>query len=437
MNLYKRSSLFYNALKIFTSKLFSNNQIQPTTPRINLSKRISCFDGLQSHGVIGSFSISSKLGFLSGFKFDQSSLFSGFSRRCYHVDSNNVHHFKQRGYRTWVKNRKKLSIFGFGGVLCGIMYYENCEVVPYTKRKHLVLMSRKFERKMGEYVFDEVKKSFSRKILPPLHPESIRVRLIAKDVIKALERGLGDERVWSDVGYASEGIGWGKSDGNGSLKAVRDVPKGRVHWEEDGLREVLDDSWVIESRKRGGKVSTRHLDGMKWEVLVVDEPVVNAFCVPGGKIVIYTGMLKKLKSDVEVATVIGHEVGHVVARHSAEEITKGVWLLAFELFLHLLFVPRAVVAMPYLLLEFPSSRRMEMEADYIGLLLTASAGYDPREAPRVYEKLRSEELPIEEYLSTHPSGKTRSQLLAQAQVMDEAFSLYREAISGSRIQGFL
>lgn len=80
-----------------------------------------------------------------------------------------------------------------------------------------------------------------------------------------------------------------------------------------------------------------------------------------------------------------------------------------------------------------------MEADYIGLLLVASAGYDPRVAPKVYEKLGqiSGESRMRDYLSTHPSGKKRAQLLAQAQVMDEALAIYREVRAGYGVEGFL
>lgn len=82
---------------------------------------------------------------------------------------------------------------------------------------------------------------------------------------------------------------------------------------------------------------------------------------------------------------------------------------------------------------------MEMEADYIGLLLMASAGYNPRIAPSVYEKLGkiSGESALRDYLSTHPSGKKRAQLLAQAKVMDEALTIYREVQAGKGIEGFL
>lgn len=83
--------------------------------------------------------------------------------------------------------------------------------------------------------------------------------------------------------------------------------------------------------------------------------------------------------------------------------------------------------------------RMEMEADYIGLLLIASAGYDPRVAPTVYERLGkvTGESALRDYLSTHPSGKKRAQLLAQAKVMEEALTVYREVIAGRGVEGFL
>lgn len=82
--------------------------------------------------------------------------------------------------------------------------------------------------------------------------------------------------------------------------------------------------------------------------------------------------------------------------------------------------------------------RMEIEADYIGLLLMASAGYDPRVAPKVFEKLGqvSGDSAMQNYLSTHPSGKRRSKLLSEANVMQEALSIYREAVAGREVDGF-
>lgn len=82
---------------------------------------------------------------------------------------------------------------------------------------------------------------------------------------------------------------------------------------------------------------------------------------------------------------------------------------------------------------------MEIEADYIGLLLMAAAGYDPRIAPKVYEKLGklTGESVLRDYLTTHPSGKTRAKLLTQAKVMEEALTIYGETLSGHGVEGFL
>ncbi|KAL0925810.1 hypothetical protein M5K25_004180 [Dendrobium thyrsiflorum] len=89
--------------------------------------------------------------------------------------------------------------------------------------------------------------------------------------------------------------------------------------------------------------------------------------------------------------------------------------------------------------DFEGGHGMEMEADYIGLLLVASAGFDPRVAPRVYEKLGqiTGDSALRDYLSTHPSSKRRAQILSQAEVMNEALALYRETIAGHGIAGFL
>lgn len=76
--------------------------------------------------------------------------------------------------------------------------------------------------------------------------------------------------------------------------------------------EILDDKWVQESRKaakgHGNEVATKHLEGLNWEVIVVRDDMVNAFCLPGGKIVVFTGLIDNFKTDPEIATVIGHEV---------------------------------------------------------------------------------------------------------------------------------
>ncbi|THG09504.1 mitochondrial metalloendopeptidase OMA1-like [Camellia sinensis] len=386
--------------------------------------------------------MSTTLGFQSGFKFKQNqhNPFHAFPRRFYNADRYDVQHFKPRGPRKWYNNPRTVFtvVLLSSGVIITV-YFGNLETVPHTNRKHFVLLSRNLEKQIGEAQFKQIKAAFNGKILPAIHPESIRVRLISQDIIGALHRGLRIGEAWNDLGYASVNDSISEIDGIEALVALSESKEGK--WYRDD--EVLDDKWVQKSRKkgkeRGSKPDTGHLEGLNWEVLVVDEPVVNAFCLPGGKIVVFTGLLQHFRTDPEIATIIGHEVGHAVARHIAEGITKNLWFVMLQLILFQFIMPDLVYTMSTLFLKLPFSRRMEMEADYIGLLLMASAGYDPRVAPKVYEKLGmiTGNSKLRDYLSTHPSGKKRAVLLSQAKVMEEAMAIYREAILGQGVLGFL
>ncbi|KAK8937014.1 hypothetical protein KSP39_PZI012325 [Platanthera zijinensis] len=370
-------------------------------------------------------------------------------RRFYNIARPELQHFRFRQRPRWYQNpRVVLVVVIVGGGAAVTLYYGNLETVPYTKRTHFVLLSPSVERQLGESQFNELKHALHGKILPAIHPDSIRVRVISKHIIEAVQRGLrqGDRR-WNDVDYASEQpspVFASHSSPEKSADTIRALTGGdeEVRWSKED--EVLDDGWVRQSRKdgaaRGSLPATRHLEGLNWEVLVVRDNMVNAMCLPGGKIIVFTGLLDNFRTDAEIATVIGHEVGHAIARHAAEGITKNLWFAILQLVLLQFFgMPDVINAMSNLLLRLPFSRRMEMEADYIGLLLIASAGFDPRIAPRVYEKLGqiTGDSALRDYLSTHPSSKKRAQILSQAQVMDEALTLYREAAAGRRVAGFL
>ncbi|CAA6656254.1 unnamed protein product [Spirodela intermedia] len=257
-------------------------------------------------------------------------------RRFFYVDRHQVHHFRRRGAHRWFENpRTVLLVVVFGGAGVVTLYYGNLEAVPYTKRTHFVLLSPTVERQLGESQFEHLKAELKDKMLPPTHPDSIRVRLIAKDIVDALQRG---------------------SESMSATGETRSRKAGEV---------------------RGLEPATEHLQGLNWEVVLVRNPTTNAMCLPGGKIIVFTGLLDNFRSDAEIATVIGHEVGHAVARHAAEGITKNLWVAVLQLILY----------------------QMEMEADYIGLLLLAAAGYDPRVAPMVYEKLGK--------ITGTPSGRER------------------------------
>ncbi len=162
------------------------------------------------------------------------------------------------------------------------------------------------------------------------------------------------------------------------------------------------------------------LNGYQWEYNLVESKDVNAWCMPGGKVVFYTGILPFTKDENGVAVVMGHEIAHAVANHGDERmsqallinfgavalaealrskpaLTQQLWMAAFGL--------GAQVGM-----MLPYSRMHEYEADYLGLIFMASAGYDPSEAVDFWErmsKLGGAKPP--EFLSTHPSDKARIQ----------------------------
>lgn len=163
----------------------------------------------------------------------------------------------------------------------------------------------------------------------------------------------------------------------------------------------------------------------KWEFNLVKSDQVNAFCMPGGKIVVYEGILKYASNDAELATVMSHEVSHALAKHSNERMSqqalKQMGGAALQLALskqsELL---RATANQVYglgseMLVILPYSRTHEYEADQIGLVLMAMAGYNPESAISFWQKMaagKKSETP--EFMSTHPSDNNRIEALKRA-----------------------
>jgi predicted Zn-dependent protease len=165
-------------------------------------------------------------------------------------------------------------------------------------------------------------------------------------------------------------------------------------------------------------VAARDKPNFDWQVTLLKSPKVNAFCLPGGKIVVYTGILPVTEDSAGLATVLGHEVAHATAEHAAERIYRehltetAIKILAGGT----AFTPGQYVRTIALLgagsevgLLLPWSREQESEADHIGLIYMARAGYDPDEALAFWERMaaasKGDEPP--EYASTHPSDENR------------------------------
>jgi metalloendopeptidase OMA1, mitochondrial len=163
----------------------------------------------------------------------------------------------------------------------------------------------------------------------------------------------------------------------------------------------------------------------QWEFIVFDDDKnANAFCLPGGKVGIYTGLFKYLKSDGDLATVISHEAAHALARHAGERLSQSTLAqmggTALSIGLGALGVsPTAgrVAMQGYGLgtqvgVLLPYSRVQESEADRIGLILMAKAGYDPELAVQFWERFatgKKDQAQVPQFLSTHPSDATRIQ----------------------------
>ena len=153
----------------------------------------------------------------------------------------------------------------------------------------------------------------------------------------------------------------------------------------------------------------------KWSVAVIDEPTLNAWCMPGGKMAIYTGIVRKLNlSDDEIAQIMGHEIAHALLGHGRERMSRAIAMQGgmvlgsvvsgYDLSV---LAPVADVA-----LTLPNSREGESEADRYGIELAARAGYDPHAAIKLWEKMSAASgngPPV--FLSTHPSPTNRIEAL--------------------------
>jgi predicted Zn-dependent protease len=152
-----------------------------------------------------------------------------------------------------------------------------------------------------------------------------------------------------------------------------------------------------------------------WEVNVIDSEQLNAFCMPGGKIMVYSGLINKIAlSDQEIAIVIGHEIAHALREHSREQVSQAMAAqTAIDIGASLLGLGAATSSMAssgyQALVASKFSRNDESESDRIGLELAARAGFDPRAGITLWEKMiaASGGNAPPEFLSSHPAGASR------------------------------
>ncbi|QNM91074.1 M48 family metallopeptidase [Aliarcobacter cryaerophilus] len=195
---------------------------------------------------------------------------------------------------------------------------------------------------------------------------------------------------------------------------------------EKSYKESLSELKVITGTKDALRVQTigqkiavaANQPNYKWEFNLVEDNQANAFCLPGGKVVVYTGILKYAKNDDQLATVISHEVAHALARHGAERVTQGMIQQGVGL---IGSVAVAATAPQYqnafnqayglgsnLGVMLPYGRMQESEADEIGIYLMHKAGYNVNEATKFWENMSEGKSGGNDFFSTHPSSQNRT-----------------------------
>jgi predicted Zn-dependent protease len=177
--------------------------------------------------------------------------------------------------------------------------------------------------------------------------------------------------------------------------------------------------------------------GFEWEANVIRDPeMVNAWCMPGGKIAVYTGILPVCQGETGLAVVLGHEIAHAIARHGTSRMSDTlVAQLGLEVAAassdEVAAYKEALALSVQLLVLMPFGRDDELEADHIGLIYMARAGYDPREAVAFWKRMAAAAggASPPEFLSTHPSNENR--IAAIERLLPEAVAIYEASGKGS------
>jgi len=178
------------------------------------------------------------------------------------------------------------------------------------------------------------------------------------------------------------------------------------------------------------------LSGYQWEFNLVESEDINAWCMPGGKVVVYTGILPIAKNETGLAVVMGHEIAHAIAEHGNERMSQGLIVQMGGMALSTAMKEQPETTRQLWMTAFgvgaqygmmlPYSRIQENEADRLGLVFMAMAGYDPSEAVGFWQRMSQEKKggAPPEFLSTHPSDETRIAKIKEA--IPEALKYYKK-----------
>ena len=181
------------------------------------------------------------------------------------------------------------------------------------------------------------------------------------------------------------------------------------------------------------------LSGYSWEFSLIKDPQVNAFCMPGGKIVIYEGILPYTQTEAGLAVVVGHEVAHAVAKHANERISQqmvaeygsaAIGGLLNKSSTTIQAIGNTVYGLGTQYgVMLPYSRKQEFEADHLGLIFMAIAGYNPNDAISFWQRMSTQGTSAPEFMSTHPSDENR--IAEMKKRLPEAMEYYN-AVTGKK-----
>ncbi len=203
--------------------------------------------------------------------------------------------------------------------------------------------------------------------------------------------------------------------------------------------------WTEMVQRVGKRIAVASGENFQWEIVLIEGPEVNAWCMPGGKIAVYTGIMPVLKNEAALAAVMGHEVAHATLRHGKQRyaraikenfigmivggaaIAGGQFLCKTETCKTLATLGGAAAGFALTFFNRKFSRGDESSADKEGQIFMARAGYDPSEAPKLWDRMNAANggKAPPEFMSTHPSDKNRKDALNQW--MSEANQVYAKA----------
>ncbi|KAF7368562.1 Peptidase-M48 domain-containing protein [Mycena venus] len=287
------------------------------------------------------------------------------------------------------------------GLAVGGFYYCHLETAPETGRRRFMAVSQEQERLLHHLVLQEALEKYRDKILPLHHPITQEVRRITRRIVSA-----------SNLGYLKEDM-------------------------SDPEHPIVDCWSTLISEFFGTKISRPPLmdPNKEWVVLVIDDPKLDlAFSGPG-LVCVSTGIMSITRDEDGLAAVIGHEIGHVIMRHSAEGFSQNRLLLPLRSLFYLLHIYLGILTL-HVLHSLPHSRALEVEgkwSDMLAIKLMSRACYDPAAAPRCFEDLgKINHITEPTFLRTHPPSADRVAHLKA--LLPESYKIYKSNLECSQLE---